>query len=531
MQEQGTVAIGAKTTRSGVKDGLLVVSGYGVRIAVGRSHLTIADGFPDERRSFRLSRATSRLKRLVMLGHSGTVSLEAMRWLHDVGAAFVQIDADGTVITVSAPQGTDEPRLRRLQALAPFTGAGLAIARNLIRLKVERQANVLSRIPSEPGAAIDLDEQLAAVDRAESIPTLRMAEANAARAYWSRWASLPVRFARHDQPQIPAHWATAGNRVSPLSGSPRKAANPVQAILNYLYAILEAETRIALLTVGLDPGLGVLHTDLAARDSLALDVMEAVRSEADAIALELIQRRTFAARDFHEMRDGVCRLVPPLPQSLASSAVRFRHAFGPVVESVCKQLVQQSPASAVFSESLSARLIKSVPLPTHLTEANRSAGRDSVRNRPPRQPLLPRVVSESACQTCGQVVPSDRDYCDDCLPEYREEAAQTYGALAVERLRQKRARGEDPTHTPDARAKQGRTNSANRAAEAEWDRLHPDTPDPSTFTTDILPLIQHVSNRALSRATGLSVTWCAAIKAGRAVPHPRHWEAMRANRR
>ncbi|MCH8255181.1 MAG: CRISPR-associated endonuclease Cas1, partial [Gemmatimonadetes bacterium] len=41
------------------------------------------------------------------------------------------------------------------------------------------------------------------------------------------------------------------------------------AILNYLYTILEAEARIACRTMGLDPGLGVLHSDQPARDSLA----------------------------------------------------------------------------------------------------------------------------------------------------------------------------------------------------------------------------------------------------------------------
>ena len=39
------------------------------------------------------------------------------------------------------------------------------------------------------------------------------------------------------------------------------------AILNYLYAVLEAESRIALLAIGLDPGIGILHTDQRARDS------------------------------------------------------------------------------------------------------------------------------------------------------------------------------------------------------------------------------------------------------------------------
>jgi CRISPR-associated protein Cas1 len=39
------------------------------------------------------------------------------------------------------------------------------------------------------------------------------------------------------------------------------ATSPANAILNYLYAILETETRVALYTVGLDPSVGILHTD------------------------------------------------------------------------------------------------------------------------------------------------------------------------------------------------------------------------------------------------------------------------------
>jgi len=40
-------------------------------------------------------------------------------------------------------------------------------------------------------------------------------------------------------------------------------------MLNYLYAVLESEVRLAADVLGLDPGLGVLHTDGPVRDSLA----------------------------------------------------------------------------------------------------------------------------------------------------------------------------------------------------------------------------------------------------------------------
>jgi len=88
---------------------------------------------------------------------------------------------------------------------------------------------------------------------------------------------------------VPDHWLTFGQRHSLLSKpSPRRAINPANAMLNYLYAILEAEARIAALRMGLDPGLGLLHADQRSRDSLPCDLMEPVRPKVDAFVLELL---------------------------------------------------------------------------------------------------------------------------------------------------------------------------------------------------------------------------------------------------
>lgn len=51
------------------------------------------------------------------------------------------------------------------------------------------------------------------------------------------------------------------------------AAMPVNALLNYGYALAEIESRVALTTLGLDPGMGILHVDAKARDGMALDLM------------------------------------------------------------------------------------------------------------------------------------------------------------------------------------------------------------------------------------------------------------------
>lgn len=74
---------------------------------------------------------------MVVLGHSGTVSLEAMRWLYDVGAAYVQLDTDGTVIVASGPSGLDDARLGHAQARVADTETGIAIARELLACKLK----------------------------------------------------------------------------------------------------------------------------------------------------------------------------------------------------------------------------------------------------------------------------------------------------------------------------------------------------------------------------------------------------------
>jgi CRISPR-associated protein Cas1 len=44
-----------------------------------------------------------------------------------------------------------------------------------------------------------------------------------------------------------------------VSGRNRHATHPVNAMLNYAYAVLESQVRIATVSQGLDPHVGYLH--------------------------------------------------------------------------------------------------------------------------------------------------------------------------------------------------------------------------------------------------------------------------------
>jgi CRISPR-associated endonuclease Cas1 len=177
------------------------------------------------------------------------------------------------------------------------TGIGFGIARDLIRRKLLGQLGNLRKL--RDNSAVEMvNSAIERIPTARNIDSLRFIESEAAIAYWGAWREVDVVFVERDRARVPEHWLTFGVRRSFLTGNPRNATNPANAILNYLYAILESEARIAALTMGLDPGMGVMHADQRARDSLACDLMEAIRPNVDEYALDLLQSRALRSAIF-----------------------------------------------------------------------------------------------------------------------------------------------------------------------------------------------------------------------------------------
>ncbi|MGO8947064.1 MAG: CRISPR-associated endonuclease Cas1 [Ktedonobacterales bacterium] len=522
------------------KNGILVLTGYGLRVAVERGQLTVADGIGPDRRQGAFSRATCGIKRLVVLGHSGTISFEALRWLQDVGSAVVQIDADGNVIIAAGAMGFDDVHVRRAQALAFGSHVGVNLARDLLQRKLVGQAQVLARFSHAAEARATLEAVGQQLDQAKTFDQLRLLEAQAAVAYWDAWTGVEIRFAKRDLAKIPEHWRSFGTRKSPVSGTARRAANPANALLNYLYAILEAEARIAALTLGLDPGMGVLHVDQRNRDSLACDLMEAVRPQVDALVLDLLGSRTFTAKDFFETRQGDCRVLPPMTAVLAEAALQWAKLIAPVAEDVAKKL------TAAYEEltdlrhqrvRVSRKPLSKPPatqrqaLPTPLSGANRRAGRDRQRTQEYKEPANPTAPQLThTCIGCGaELSRANSTYCEACLIERREEYVPAFLAAGPEVLAELRAVGQDPAHGGEAAAKRAAHIRSRTAALAEWKANHDRgaVQEPELdFRRDILPDIREVSLTTLMQATGLSLRYCWLIKTGQKTPHPRHWQAL-----
>jgi CRISPR/Cas system-associated endonuclease Cas1 len=143
-----------------------------------------------------------------------------------------------------------------------------------------------------------------------------------------------------------------------------------------LYVVLlESEVRLAVLTIGLDPGMGILHADQRSRDSFVFDVIEPLRPVVDGQLVTLLARHTFGKPEFFETRQGACWLMPPLPQLLAALTPELARLTAPVVEQVAQRLTDGERTGK-----------RPLTIPTLLTQTNRSAGRDgSGHNRSARR--------------------------------------------------------------------------------------------------------------------------------------------------
>ena len=479
------------------KSGVLTLSGFGVHVRMQSGHLEIEHGQGDERRKSRLPRVGHNLKRLVIIGDDGFVSLSALKWIADVDASLTMLDRTGRVIFVTGPTASSDARLRRAQALALNNGVGLQVSRRLIDAKLEGQERLVREKLNAKSIAQTIGELRQTLIQADSFETIRLLEAQGAQLYFSRWRTLPILWPKADLRRVPEHWRTVGSRRSPLTGGPRLAVTPVHALLNYCFALLESETRLALSALGLDPGLGLgLHTDTPNRDSLALDVLEPVRPQIEDWILSWISREPLRRADFFETNNGNCRLMSGLCAKLSETAPVWGKLVAPWAEYV---------ARALWNRSMKTQA--STALSTRLTQRHRREAKG--------QPSFPTVQvpkTDNFCSQCGKQVRTGNRYCAGCAP------------LAV---LGNFDQGRKAAHRPESLVKRSATQRSHKQAIANW--RPSDLPNWLTrevYVKQIQPALANVPKARISTVLQVSYPYVLKIQRGQCIPHARHWKAL-----
>ena len=155
------------------------------------------------------------------------------------------------------------------------------------------------------------------LDPPKDVNALRTLEANSAAAYFRTWKATPLRWKESARHPIPDDWRFVGSRTSRFNvAGNRNASHPVNAILNYAYAILQSEVQIKTVTDGYDPMLGIMHYERDGSPAFVFDMMEPERPKMDRAVLAFLKSETLHPGDFTIRNDGLVRLNPDMARTV-----------------------------------------------------------------------------------------------------------------------------------------------------------------------------------------------------------------------
>lgn len=481
------------------KHGVLVLWGFGIKVRMDRDAFLAEWGVGLKRYQVRLSRVEGhKLRRVVLIGSDGYFSLEALRFITDVGASLEVIDKRGKALMVCSPVAPSVSKLRRAQSLALTNGVALAISKEIISEKLADQAALVRDILNNPTIADTIARIKAELSSAESIEAVRLVEARGSKKYWSAWTGVAIRWARKDERRVPNSWKIFSSRISPLTHSPRLAADPMNACMNLIHTLCESECRIALCAMGLDPDIGMLHVDTPNRSSLACDLQEIVRSKADAFVLNFIQNEVLRKADFWEDRQGCCRLSTALAGSLCQTSDIWRRFVEPKAEWIALKLHESiNPTRSHFTRRPATRL----------TQQWRREVKGSV------VPVVEMPKPAHVCRDCGAPLRrQDRDRCARCA---KRETQKNFKI------------GRKEAQNPNALAKRTSTMQVHKAAIDNWNPADlPAWLNRDAYSHRIVPALAHVPLSLIRSTLGISEPYARWIKDGKRIPHARHWAAL-----
>jgi len=207
------------------------------------------------------------------------VTSDVLTELADRGIRVTLLSASGRpVAQIASPNLTATVATRRAQLEASSNGRGLQLGVALAAGKLLNQARLLKYLAknlreSEPAQFAEIRRQVAAIlvlrrsilaGKWTDLETARAGvmglEGTAARHYWEAVALLLERYANF-----------AGREH-------RGARDFVNSLLNYGYGVLYSCVWSAVLSAGLEPFAGFLHTDRPGKPSLVLDLTEEFRA-------------------------------------------------------------------------------------------------------------------------------------------------------------------------------------------------------------------------------------------------------------
>ncbi|MBO0854251.1 MAG: CRISPR-associated endonuclease Cas1 [Nocardia sp.] len=192
----------------------------------------------------------------------------------------------------------------------------LELARAFITAKIANQATLLRRLGDAPATVTALRRLQRDVAAAPSLEEVFGAEGEAASRYFEQFPTMLNPQLRDD--------------ISFTHRTRRPATDPLNAALNFAYGLLLADLIRAVVSCGLDPHAGFLHSSGRNKPALALDLCEEFRAPiADSVVVGCFNNGELKPSSF-TMVTGSARLRDGARSALIAAyerrvATEFRH--------------------------------------------------------------------------------------------------------------------------------------------------------------------------------------------------------------
>ncbi len=192
---------------------------------------------------------------------------------------------------------TTEIRRRQIEIAENETGFNLALS--WVRRKFDNQIELLQKLrTTRSRKSAEITEYIRKLDNCrkqletltgtveEKRGTIMGIEGSGGRIYFAALSFL-----------MPEGFKFAGRSRNP-------ANDEFNALLNYAYGILYARVERACIIAGLDPYVGILHTDNYNKKSLVFDIIENYRTWADEVVINLFAARRVKKEQFDRLENG-----------------------------------------------------------------------------------------------------------------------------------------------------------------------------------------------------------------------------------
>ncbi len=272
----------------------LIVEGRGTFVAKHQGRIRVS-----RERQMITEAPLIHLDRLIIVDNGVALSSNVIRVCSEEGIPIHFLGSRGNAIASLYSAGlTGTVLTRRAQLLAYEKSQGVAVAKAMIRGKLENQANLLRYIAKyrkETEPELHEELMLTALEVRDALDELERLQPTTIADGREQFLSVEGRAAQK-------YWAAIGRIIPPSLQWPgretRGATDPLNSLLNYGYGILYSQVEQALTLAGLDPYGGFLHADRPGKPSLVLDLIEEFRQPVvDRTVIGMVNKRFAIEQD------------------------------------------------------------------------------------------------------------------------------------------------------------------------------------------------------------------------------------------